>query len=284
MKVKVAEKCGFCHGVENAISLAEKVLEKGTTVYSLGPIIHNKDIVRKLAKKGLKTVSSISQIGKGTVLIRSHGLAPKQITQIKKMGLKIVDATCVLVKRLQEIAKQLEKGGYKVVIIGDKNHPEVQSVVGCLKDAVVVSGSQDLRKLSKNKKLGIVCQTTQSAELFGQVVGSIIREGFGELKVINTLCKEAQKRQASAVRLCKKVDCFFVLGGLDSANTRKLAELCKKYNWQTYHLQNWKEFDKKMILGKEKAGVTAGASTPKWVIDEFVANLEKEGDNPQKKK
>ena len=284
MKVKVAEKCGFCHGVENAISLAEKVLEEGTAVYSLGPIIHNKDIVRKLAKKGLKTVNSIGQIGKGTVLIRSHGLSSKQIAQIKKMGLKIVDATCVLVKRLQEIAKQLERVGYKVVIIGDKNHPEVQSVVGCLKDAVVVSGSEDLRKLPKNRKLGIVCQTTQSGELFGQVVASIIKEGFSELKVINTLCKEAQKRQASAVGLCKKVDCFFVLGGLDSANTRKLAEMCKKYNWQTYHLQNWMEFDKRMVLGKSVAGVTAGASTPKWVIDEFVANLEKVSEKPKKVK
>ncbi len=198
------------------------------------------------------------------------------------MGLKIVDATCVLVKRLQQIAKQLEQAGYKVVIIGDKNHPEVQSVVGSLKDAIVVSGSQDLPNLPRNKKLWIVCQTTQSGELFGHVVGEIIKEGFSELKVINTLCKEAQKRQASAVGLCKKVDCFFVLGGLDSANTRKLAEMCKKYNWKTYHLQNWMEFDKKMVLGKSIAGVTAGASTPKWVIDEFVANLEKVGAKSKK--
>jgi len=275
MKVKVAQKCGFCHGVENAISLAEMVLTTGQKVYSLGPIIHNKDIVRQLAQKGLKTVNSIGQIGEGTVLIRSHGLAPKQIAMIKKMGLKIVDATCVLVKRLQKIAIQLEKAGYKVVIIGDKNHPEVQSVVGSLNDALVVSGPKDLRKLPKNKKLGIVCQTTQSAEHFGQVVASIIKEGFGELKVINTLCKEAQKRQASAVQLCKSVDVMFVLGGLDSANTRKLAQICKKYNFKTYHLQNWKEFDKRMVSGKRKAGITAGASTPKWVIDEFVSNLER---------
>jgi 4-hydroxy-3-methylbut-2-enyl diphosphate reductase len=274
MKVKVAEKCGFCHGVENAISLAEKVLAKGMPVYSLGPIIHNKDIVRKLARKGLKTVSRIDQIGEGTVLVRSHGLAPRQIAEIKKKGLSIVDATCVLVKRLQKIAKQLEKAGYEVVIIGDKNHPEVQSVVGCLKNSSVVASGEDLRKLPKNKKLGIVCQTTQSAEHFGQVVGSIVREGFSEIRVINTLCREAQKRQASAVQLCKNVDVMFVLGGLDSANTRKLAELCKKYNWQTYHLQNWKEFDKKKVSGKKVVGVTAGASTPKWVIDEFVSTLE----------
>jgi 4-hydroxy-3-methylbut-2-en-1-yl diphosphate reductase len=274
MKVKVAEKCGFCHGVENAISLAEKVLAKGRPVYSLGPIIHNKDVVRKLAKKGLKTVSRIDQIGEGTVLIRSHGVAPKQIAEIKKRGLAIVDATCVLVKRLQKIAKQLEREGYKVVIIGDKNHPEVQSVVGCLKDSIVVDSGADLRKLPKNKKLGIVCQTTQSADHFGGVVGSIVREGFSELKVINTLCREAQKRQASAVGLCKKVDVMFVLGGLDSANTLKLAQICKKYNSQTYHLQNWKEFDKRMVSGQKKAGVTAGASTPKWVIDDFIENLE----------
>ena len=131
-------------------------------------------------------------------------------------------------KGCKKSQNSLEKAGYKVVIIGDKNHPEVQAVVGCLKDSLVVAGRADLRKLPKNKKLGIVCQTTQSAEHFGDVVGSIAREGFSEIKVINTLCREAQKRQASAVQLCKKVDVMFVLGGLDSANTRKLGGIVQK--------------------------------------------------------
>ena len=274
MKVIVAEKCGFCHGVRNAISMAEEILKKEKTVYCLGPIIHNKDVVERLARAGLKTVDSVKEIDAGTVLIRSHGAAPKQIEKLKKKGLRIVDATCVLVKRLQQIAKQLEKDGYKVVVIGNENHPEVRAVVGCAEDVTVVADESDLRRLPENGKLGIVCQTTQSPEYFSGMLCAIARHGFTELKAINTLCKEAIKRQESAVQLCKKVDIMFVLGGLQSANTLKLAELCKKFNKQTFHLQNWSELDKRLLFGKNTAGVTAGASTPKWIISEFVKNLE----------
>jgi len=291
MKVIVAENCGFCPGVRNAISIAEKILAParrsghegqatGHVVYSLGPIIHNSDVVQRLAKAGLKTVASVKQIPAGTVIIRSHGAAPKQIAELKEKGVNIVDATCVLVKRVQRIARELGRGGYKVVVIGDENHPEVQAVVGSAKDVVVIADESDLHKLPKNGKLGIVCQTTQSQECFSSMLGAIGRHGFSELKVINTLCKEAIKRQESAVQLCKQVDIMFVLGGLESANTRRLAELCKKYNSRTFHLQNWSEFDRSILFGKKRAlpqvaGVTAGASTPEWIIAEFVENLAK---------
>lgn len=274
MKVIVAGKCGFCHGVKDAISMAEKILAEEKEVYSLGPIIHNKDVVEQLAQKGLKTVGSVEEIRSGTVLIRSHGAAPEQIAKIKAKGLKIADATCVLVKRVQQIAKELERDGYEVVIIGDKDHPEVQAVVGCVRGVVVVADETDLDKLPENGRLGIVCQTTQSPEHFSRTLGAIAKKGFDELKVINTLCKEAIKRQESAVQLCKQVDIMFVLGGLKSANTRKLAELCKNYNSQTFHLQNWNELDRSKLPGKNIAGVTAGASTPEWIIAEFVENLE----------
>ena len=274
MRVVVAEKCGFCPGVENAISMAEKILTEEKDVYSLGPIIHNKDVVERLAKAGLRTVDSVEQIRSGTVLIRSHGAAPEQIARIKEKKLNIVDATCVLVKRVQQIARELDKDGYKVVVIGDKNHPEVQAVVGCGGDVVVIADESDLRKLPKNGKLGVVCQTTQSPEYFSGMLCAIGRGGFSELKVINTLCKEAIKRQESAVELCRQVDIMFVLGGLESANTRKLAELCKKANEQTFHLQNWNELDKSILFGKNISGVTAGASTPERIIAEFVENLE----------
>ena len=286
MKVLVADKCGFCPGVRNAISMAERVLaEVDATgpVYSLGPIIHNKEVVERLAKAGLRTVESIDQIDAGpatakrseagTVLIRSHGVAPKELERLKQKGLRIVDATCVLVKRVQRIAQQLEAEGYEVVIIGEENHPEVQAVVGCVSDVVVVAGEDDLHKLPQDGRLGIVCQTTQSPEHLGGMLGAIGRGSFKELKVINTLCREATKRQESAVELCKSVDIMFVLGGLHSANTRRLAELCEKHNPETFHLQNWDELDKKVLFGKNVAGVTAGASTPSWVIEEFVEHL-----------
>jgi len=279
MKVIVAENCGFCPGVRSAISTAEKILGQERDVYSLGPIIHNRDVVERLAKAGLKTVDSVEAIESGTVLIRSHGAAPEQIARIKEKKLNIIDATCVLVKRVQQIAKQLNDSGYKVVIIGNENHPEIQAVMGCGRDVVVVADESDLDKLPKNGKLGIVCQTTQSPEHFGKMLGAIARVGFSELKVINTLCKEAVKRQESAVELCKQVDVMFVLGGLQSANTCKLAELCKKHNIQTFHLQNWNELDKSIISGKNVAGVTAGASTPERIIAEFVGNLAAFDDN-----
>jgi 4-hydroxy-3-methylbut-2-enyl diphosphate reductase len=184
MKVLLAEKLGICPGVKNAISMAEKVLvcKEGqeNNVYSLGPIIHNKDVVEKLAKSGLKTVDNVEDILKfeirnskfeipSTVLIRSHGAAPQQLTKLKKMGVNIVDATCVLVKRVQKIAEELQRDGYKVVVVGDENHPEVQAVVGCARDVVVVADESDLHKLPKNSKLGILCQTTQSPEYFSRM-------------------------------------------------------------------------------------------------------------------
>jgi len=277
MKVLVAEKCGFCHGVRNAISVAEKTLAHEmhkSPVYSLGPIIHNKDEVERLAKVGLKTVDGVQKIQSGTVLIRSHGAAPEQIAKLREKGLNIVDATCILVKRVQHIARELASDGYEVVIIGDEDHPEVQAVMGCAKNVVVIANESDLHKLPQNARLGIVSQTTQNPEHFGRMLGAIGRCNFSELKVINTLCRESIKRQTSAVQLCRQVDIMFVLGGLESANTRQLAELCKKYNNQTFHLQNWNELDKNILSGKNIAGVTAGASTPDWIIAEFVKKLE----------
>ena len=263
MKVLVAEKCGFCPGVRNAIHTAEKVLAQAhpqEQVYCLGPIIHNEDVVERLASTGLRTVDTVDEIDSGTVLIRSHGVAPRELDRLRGKGLQIVDATCVLVKRVQQIAKQLEEEGYEVVIIGEENHPEVQGVMGCVENVVVVADEGDMHKLPSDGKLGIVCQTTQSPEHFGRMLGAIGQGGFRELKVINTLCK--------------KVEVMFVLGGLHSANTRRLAELCKNHNSETFHLQNWDELDKNILIGKNIAGVTAGASTPNWVIDEFVKHLE----------
>lgn len=273
MEVLIAEKCGFCQGVRNAIKTAEQTLEKGEKVYSFGPIIHNTDVVDKLSSKGLKTVDHIEQVEGGTVLIRSHGATRRQIQDIKDKKLKIVDATCVLVKKVQNIAIELESQGYIVVVIGDIDHPEVRAITGSVEKAIVIAGKNDLDKLKGLRKLGVICQTTQSYSHFADTVSEIMLNGFVELKIINTLCQEAIKRQDSAMELAKKVDIMFVLGGKHSANTKKLAELCKMYNINTFHLQNWSELDKTLLSGKKTAGVTAGASTPDWVIEEFADKL-----------
>ncbi len=274
MKVMVAEKCGFCPGVRAAINLAQDTLADHDRVYSLGHIIHNEDMVNQLSEAGLSTVDSIETIESGTVLIRSHGATLDELEEIRQKGLNIVDATCVLVKRVQKIARQLNEEGYEVVMIGDKGHPEVKAVVGSTDGVKVVGSPEDLDKISLNKKIGVICQTTQSPGHFADMIAAISRRGFAEMKVINTLCRETMARQTAAVKLCRQVDAMFVLGGSHSANTRKLAELCKKHNPHTYHLQNWAELDKTCLFGMTMAGVTAGASTPDNVVAEFVRNLE----------
>lgn len=274
MKVLVAEKCGFCPGVRNAINLAKKTLAEQKKVYSLGPIIHNEDVVRQLSQAGLSTVESVDSIAEGTALIRSHGATQQELQVLQNKGLNIVDATCVLVKRVQKIARQLHEEGYQVVIIGDKDHPEVKAVVGSAEGIEVIGDETDLDKIRNHKKLGVICQTTQSPDYFATMIGYIGKLPFSEIKIINTLCRETKDRQEAAVKLCRQVDIMFVLGGLHSANTRKLAELCKKHNPQTYHLQNWEELDISILSGKRVAGVTAGASTPDEVIREFVEKLE----------
>jgi len=278
MKVLVAEKCGFCPGVRSAIRTAEQVLAQTAgrePVSCLGPIIHNPTEVARLAQAGLRIVESVDQIEKGTVLIRSHGAAPAQIEALKSKGLRIIDATCVLVKRLQRIATSLEEDGYQVVIIGQPDHPEVQAVCGHLRRPIVVACKQDLAGVELGPKIGIVSQTTQTPQRFAAMVAVICEGRFTELKIVNTLCRESCKRQEAAVRLCKEVDIMFVLGGLDSANTRSLAELCRQHNPNTYHLEGIKDLDPRIIKGKSVAGVTAGASTPDAVIQQFVQVLER---------
>jgi 4-hydroxy-3-methylbut-2-enyl diphosphate reductase len=281
MKVIVANKCGFCPGVRNAISTAEKLLKEASDtecVCSLGPVIHNRDEVNRLEQAGLTVVDSVDEIQGGSVLIRSHGAAPNQFDKIKARGARIVDATCVLVKRLQEIARQLEGDGLQVIIIGEENHPEVQAVVGGLKQAIVIATQEDLAKIPDGARLGIVSQTTQSPEQFSAMLGAIALRNFRELRVINTLCKESRKRQEAAVELCQTVDIMFVLGGLHSANTARLAEMCRKFNTRTYHLQSCKDLDISLLAHAATVGVTAGASTPDWIIDEFVKHLEAQAD------
>jgi len=285
MKVTLAEKCGFCPGVRNAISTAEQLLKEASNtedVCSLGPVIHNRDEVQRLEQEGLTVVESLDDIQGGSVLIRSHGAAPNQFERIKENGAHIVDATCVLVKRLQKIARQLEDDGLQVIIIGEENHPEVHAVVGGLKHAIVIATEKDLAKIPDGAKLGIVSQTTQSPEQFSTMLGAIARGSFRELRVINTLCKESRKRQEAAVTLCKEVDIMFVLGGLHSANTARLAEMCQKFNPNTYHLQSWADLDTTLLAHKSRAGVTAGASTPDWIIDDFVKHLDAWGDPAEK--
>lgn len=276
MEVRLATKLGFCFGVKTAIGLAEQTVEQGggRNVYSLGEVIHNRQVVDHLAGKGLEVLHGPQEAKAGdTVLIRSHGVPPEVIEELRRRGAKVIDATCVLVKKAQEIVHQLDEEGYQVVVIGDENHPEVRGVLSYARNVICVDDPADLARLPPTGKLGIICQTTHSPEHFGQMVGRIAAMGYRELKVVNTLCLETRRRQEAAVELAGQVEVLFVLGGRQSANTRELARLCEQAGVPTYHLESWDDFRPEMAAGRRIAGVTAGASTPEWIIAEFVERL-----------
>ena len=239
---------------------------------SLGEIIHNPQVVEALAGKGLTVANDPSDVN-GTVLIRSHGESPEVLSELRDRGAEIVDATCVLVKRAQKIVAALADEGYRVVVIGQASHPEVRGVCGYAPDVICIDTPEELDRLPTGGKIGIVSQTTHSLEHFGRMVGLIVARGYSEIKVVNTLCSAVRDRQAAAVELARQVDVMFVLGGRQSANTRELARLCAEQGVEIHHLEKWSDFQPEMACGKKIAGITAGASTPKWIIEEFTENL-----------
>ncbi|MCK4660753.1 MAG: 4-hydroxy-3-methylbut-2-enyl diphosphate reductase [Phycisphaerae bacterium] len=278
MKVKLADKRGFCFGVEYAIEIAERAIEKygRNKVVALGPVIHNKSVVEHLEQKGLDQSGDLETIPKGSnVLIRSHGATPETIARARRRNLNIVDATCVLVKKAQNMVRKLHEEGYQVVMIGDRNHPEVRGVIGYAPNVVVIDSLEEVAvALPRKTRLGIVAQTTHSPAHLAEIVAEIVRRPFKEIKIHNTLCMEVTQRQAAAVALCSEVDVMFVLGGLHSANTQELTRLCQAEGAHTYHLEKWEDFDPAMVAEAKVAGVTAGASTPEWTIQAFVRGLE----------
>lgn len=277
MQVKVASARGFCFGVEDAVALAERALrEKGAgKLVALGPVIHNAQVVERLELLGLNQSGDLEMVPAGSsVLIRSHGATPETYERAAERNLDLVDATCPLVKRAQNVVRQLHEDGYQVVMIGDQDHAEVQGVIGYAPDVIVVDEATDLdRALSSVSRLGIVAQTTLAPEHVGRIIARICSHDFKEIKIVNTLCLEVVRRQEAAVALCREVDVMFVLGGLHSANTVELARLCRQEGVDTYHLETWDGFRPEMVAGKRVAGVTAGTSTPEWIIGEFAEKL-----------
>ncbi|MFQ5462233.1 MAG: 4-hydroxy-3-methylbut-2-enyl diphosphate reductase [Phycisphaerae bacterium] len=278
--MKLATSRGFCFGVEDAIEIAEDAVRKhgAGKVVALGPVIHNKDVVAKLERAGLDQSGDIDAVDpEESVLIRSHGAGPEVFQRAAERELNVIDATCVLVKRAQSEVRRLHEEGYHVVMIGDADHPEVRGVIGYAPDVTVLDRGANLDEvLPFKERLGIVAQTTHSPEHVAGMIAEILKRPYREVKIVNTLCLEVTRRQDAAVALCREVDVMFVLGGLHSANTREVARLCEETGCDTYHLETWDQFDPAMIAGKKTAGVTAGASTPEWVIGEFVKNLERQ--------
>ena len=267
MEVILAEHLGFCYGVKRAIEIARQNASTDGTSSTLGPIIHNPQMVERLKNEGVGTVSSLDEMEDGLVIIRSHGVGPKVYEKEESRGLELVDATCPHVKKAQLSAKLLSEEGYTVVIVGEKNHPEVKSIFEWTEqNAYIIETEAEVDALPSIGKLGIVSQTTFSGEKFRSIVSCLL-EKSREIKILRTICTATDLRQASALELAKKVDVMIVVGGKNSANTSRLAQLCAT-KCKTYHIETVAELQDEWLDHVNKIGITAGASTPDWIIKE----------------
>jgi 4-hydroxy-3-methylbut-2-enyl diphosphate reductase len=276
VRVSVAPGAGFCFGVKRALGMAFDAARRGDgPVVTLGPIIHNPQVVARLEEEGLRVVDSLDGLPAGaTLVVRSHGLRRAVLEDAAARRLHIVDATCPFVKEAQERATQLEREGYDVVVVGEERHPEVLSITGNLeRQATVVDGPAGLDARTPCARAGVVCQTTQPLEHLKAVVDRLL-DGAAELKVFNTICRATSERQRNALDLARRVDAMVVVGGRDSANTRRLWELCREAGRDASHIETADELEPSWFEGKEEVGVTGGASTPQWIIDEVVRAIE----------
>lgn len=270
----IAKSAGFCFGVKRAMEIALEAAKKfPPPLYTLGPLIHNPQTVEYLRQLGIKAMNRVEQIARGTVILRSHGVSLKELEKAKKKGLRIVDATCPIVKQAHYFAKFLRRCGYDLLIIGEADHPEVEAIRSYLDRKVeVIERPEELDHLGPYTKLGIIAQTTQSLELFKEVVAACLSRAK-EVRVFNTICHATTVRQKEAVEIAKKVDCMIVVGGYNSGNTQRLAGICRKVQPETHHIEIADELNSKWFRKKEKIGLTAGASTPSWIIQEVEKEI-----------
>jgi 4-hydroxy-3-methylbut-2-enyl diphosphate reductase len=274
LKIHIADPTGLCFGVRRAISKLEEELLRSEAVFSLGSPIHNPQETERLSKMGLIVVESVEEVPPGSVaFIRAHGVTPFQAEILRKKCSKIVDGTCPFVKTAQKRAKDLSSEGYFVVISGDRHHPEVRGIMGYVEGEVaVISSDEDIPGNLKGRKCGILSQTTQKVGSFVALVSSFVKVS-PEIKVYNTICKATLARQDSVCKLASKVDGMIILGGRNSANTKKLAEISMDVGVSTLWVEHAGEIDRGWLQNKEDIGIAAGGSTPEWLIKELIQKL-----------
>lgn len=275
MEIIVAKKAGFCFGVKRAVDIAFQLArEKRKGVYTLGPIIHNPQVVERLKEKGIVPIEDIkTKKNVRALIIRTHGIPLHLSKEISYMGCEIIDATCPFVKKAQYYAKLLKEEGYQVVILGEKNHPEVKGLMSYANDdddVIVIDSETPLPKLKS--RVGIVVQTTQSLEALKKVLSDTL-EHANEIKVYNTICNSTALRLKETEKMARKVDVMLVVGGKNSANTTQLTRLCKSLSVPTYHIETSSEIKEEWVKNANKLGITAGASTPEWIIKEVEKRI-----------
>jgi len=267
--IQIAESSGFCFGVKRAIELTEQVSKENKKVYTFGPLIHNPQEVERLHKKGIEVINDYSKIETGVLVLRTHGIELNIYDKLlQNKNLKIIDATCPFVKRAQDIVKELSNTSEQIVVVGEKTHPEVVALVSYGKGkCIVVENEQDIKKIKKTDIIYVVSQTTQNPKKFDNIVKEITK--ISQVKIYNTICKATFDRQSSAEKLARTVDLMIVIGGKNSGNTRRLFQICSNIV-ETYHIENVDEIEKNWFNNKQKIGITAGASTPDWIIENIT--------------
>jgi 4-hydroxy-3-methylbut-2-enyl diphosphate reductase len=275
MNIILAESAGFCFGVKRATNMAFEAAEHYHQICSLGPIIHSPQLVIKLEEKGVRVIEKVEDIPEGAVIIRSHGVTADELDGILAREMNIVDATCPFVKKAQDHAALLSREGYVVILVGEAEHPEVQGIVSYARDGevYVVADRRQAEALPRKSRIGVVAQTTQSFENLRQVV-EVCLEKSKELRVFNTICSATTVRQNEARNIARQVDMMLVIGGFNSANTNRLAQICQEIQPRTHHVETAAQIEPSWFAGVSTVGITAGASTPRWIIDEVMQRVE----------
>lgn len=280
MEVTLAKSAGFCFGVKRAIDLVYEEIEKGGSVYTYGPIIHNEEVTNDLFEKGVRVIESLEElnsISEGTIIIRSHGVARSVYDNLKEKGLTIVDATCPYVRKIHRVVEKNSQSDRHILIIGNNNHPEVEGIMGwCDTGYTVINSVQEAEDFSlpKEEKLCIVAQTTFNYKKFQELVEIISKKGY-DILVLNTICNATEERQTATRELAKVSDAMVVIGSLHSSNTRKLYEISKSECKNTYYIQKLSDLDLDELKSFRSVGITAGASTPNNIIKEVHTACQK---------
>lgn len=274
MEIVLADHAGFCFGVRRAIERALEETERRGRLYSQGPLIHNRQVVDDLRAKGLEPIESIEDApADSTVMLRTHGVGPGVYERARERGLEVIDTTCPFVARAQREASRLSETGYQVLVLGEPDHPEAQAIREHTGGAAhIVEQPSDLAGIELKRRVAVVCQTTQRLEALQELVHALLRS-VSELVVANTICDATTQRQDAAMRMAQEVDLVIVVGGKHSANTTRLAQICRDSGRPTHHIESADELDCTWIAGVAKVGVTAGASTPDEAIEATVARL-----------
>ncbi len=286
MNIIVAPSAGFCFGVKRAVKMAvdaSKTCKLSEKLNTLGPIIHNPQVVKSLEEKGVYPVDTIEDNGYNTIIIRSHGIKSDIMERLKSKGVKTIDATCPFVKQAQNYITMAALDGYFIIMVGDKNHPEVQSVISFADKNrfLIINGLDDLKNIPVSEKLALISQTTQDVNFYNSVINEIFKIAKKEIVVFNTICDATKLKQDESKVLASNVDVMIVVGGYNSANTNKLKNICAAIQKNTYHIETEKEVNPKWFINADIVGITAGASTPDWIIEKVV-NTIRQLDDKQK--